>query len=301
MKKIIFLVLAGFLLNISLFAQEGMGKQMEMRLKKMSAALSEAGHALDDTQYTKLTEHYQELNTKMKALRSSGNMDRMEVDKIRKASDSTIQSILTPEQYTIFSNAANARGGMKKGERGAASRPNGGATSRPSRGATSRPSRGTTTQPDNRGAEAQKSVPTPDGASTVSKEVNAEAEKVKKEKPAKYKTDSTDKAAKKAEKMAGKEAKKVRQSGFHAASMANVDKVSNMLASANMPLSDTQGKELKSIMMREQKKIGALVEKSGEGSKDYVKGLKKIKKGSVKKMKDIFSSEQFKFIKKQWK
>ena len=341
MKKVLFLLITGLLLSFSSYAQN-MGKQMEMRLKKLSTALSEAGLDLSKDQYAELTKNFETVGAKMKALRSSENMDRSEVAKIRRSSDMAVKNILNEKQYTVFKNMDNARtGGIKPSKEGATSRPNkgqgaqgGGSPSKPSKGKIDNPSKemnkASDVQEDHRGHEHmpenrnKKEIEKADKAlekekMQTEKEMKAKEKEIKaKEKEMKASEkemkdmekemrakEKEMKSMEKEQKAQGKEnkakAEKMRQNAAHAKSMENQGKISSMLADANMPLSDSQAQELKSIMKREQKKIGSLVEKSGEGSKDYLKGLKKIKKSSVRKMKDVFSAEQFKFIKKQWR
>ncbi len=308
MKKLMFLMVSAMFLSFSASAQGNeAGKQLEMRMKKIATALNDAGMPLRDTQHMKLKESLASTMKKMNAARGKAmKPDRAAMKQIRVEGEKEVRGILTAEQFDVFTQVQNARG-SRSGGVGAPGKGKGSIGDAP------------TSQPKTGGVKPAKEM------KKVEDEVEMQVEEVKEEprgqehlpKNRKVEDDKPVNSGKaKANANKGKEkstkkenrpnsgkgkAEKMKQGGLRAASMAGVDRISSLLAKANMPMTDTQGKELKSILMREQKKIGALVEKSGEGSKDYVKGLKKIKKGSVKRMKNIFSPEQFKFIKKKWK
>lgn len=321
MKKLLFLLIAAFL-STSAFAQTGkMGKNVEQKIKRLSSALNTAGHPLTSTQKTDLTASFTNTMEKMKEARALASTDRSAIDRVKRKSDAEVKAILTPEQYLTFQN-------MKSNARDSGQTPKaGGAGSLGSKNDkvdsdkdqipgwdekqdhTDRRDKTEETSRELSDEEVQSMEERKRRAQERREERQRQADLEKANKAAsdsvgqddtlekKQKSDKMEKA-KSNNKDWAKENKKMSKRDSKIRSQAAVETVSNALANANMPLSDTQLKQVKTVSMQEQKKIRNLTEKSGEGSADYLKGLKKIKKGSVKKMKSFLSKEQYKFLKK---
>ena len=317
MKKLLFLLIAGFLTTAT-FAQAGkMGKNVEQQIKKLSAALDAAGVPLNGDQKSDMMTSLTNTMKQMKEARALGTSDRSAVDRVRRASEAEVKGILTPAQFTVFqdmkSNARrNGEGGIKAGGAGTLGskkdqsgdwdeNPN----KRDRRDKADDTSRVLTDEEVAEMEEKKKKAM----ERKAQREAMSEEEKMAK-KAERDAMSEEEKAAKKAEKMAMKEAKsndkewakdtkRANKRNAKEKSMARVSSVTNALSNAKMPLSDTQVKQVKTVMMQEQKKVGNLLIKTGDAnSGDYLKGLKKIKKGSTKKMKSFLSKEQFKFLKK---
>jgi len=310
MKNLLFLLIIGFISTTS-FGQVGkMGKSVEQKVKKLSAALDKAGHPLQGNQKADLMTSFNTTMAKMK-LAKDDTSDRSAVDRVRRESAAEVKSILTPAQFLTFQDMQPANktndGGLKAGGAGSLGSKKDKAEDDAIAEKQDKVDRRAKTEETSRElSEAEvedmeeRKRKAQERRDKMEEERIAEQEKAidmqikEEEKEMKDKM----KEAKANDKKWAKENEKMSKKNAKQKSMAAVDNITASLTTAGMPLSSTQLKQVKTTMMQEQKKLAKLIEDSGENSADYLKQAKKLRKSSVKKMKSYLSKEQFKFLKK---